>query len=491
MIDKNNENENLLQQDLLDRKKYSDFLTEYIVKQDEPFVININSPWGTGKTFFLKQWMKDIEVHPAVYFNAWEHDYYKDPISSIVTCIHKELNQLYENNSINLPSGTVKKTSSFLKAVAPTVVKGAISKMIGQDATNDLFEMSMSDEKIATGLSGDIAKYIIAAEDKEKQSIKEYGIAIAESIEQLHNNESCDLKAPLFIFIDELDRCRPTFSIELLESIKHLFGIKGVVFIIATDTKQLSHSVKAIYGEGFNGELYLRRFFDQIYTLPEPNYFDYSMMLLEGFGSEGKLFNGYCISRFIKNRSASDIPDKFTINTNSSKLNYPMNNTIYPKKVQLGLVFALFSGFFTLDLRTLAQCFNKFHIIVDTAHENNEVHYTYLIFLIMLEAKAPNEFSNFFKETDLQKRLSVIKSINDTQYHVLTLRNKKITAIKYIEIYINILNMNEHDIQRKISNVIEQTSIESSYEWLNSVENNYQDLNNYKNKVLMASHFTD
>jgi len=58
----------------------------------------------------------------------------------------------------------------------------------------------------------------------------------------------------MFILIDELDRCRPTYAIELLENIKHLFDIEGLYFIIATDSTQLSYSINAVYGNKFASE---------------------------------------------------------------------------------------------------------------------------------------------------------------------------------------------------------------------------------------------
>jgi len=62
--------------------------------------------------------------------------------------------------------------------------------------------------------------------------------------------------------VDELDRCRPLYAIELLERVKHLFNIPNAQFIIATDREQLSVSLSGVYGQGFNSKEYLRRFFD-------------------------------------------------------------------------------------------------------------------------------------------------------------------------------------------------------------------------------------
>ncbi|GAL22833.1 putative phage protein [Vibrio maritimus] len=75
---------------------------------------------------------------------------------------------------------------------------------------------------------------------------------------------------PAFIFIDELDRCRPSYAVEMLETIKHIFDIEGVVFVVATDTEQLQHAVKAVYGEGFDARVYLSRFFNSRFSLKEP-----------------------------------------------------------------------------------------------------------------------------------------------------------------------------------------------------------------------------
>jgi len=74
--------------------------------------------------------------------------------------------------------------------------------------------------------------------------------------------------APMFIVIDELDRCKPSFAVGLLEAIKHIFGIPGICVVVATNMDQLAHTVKAVYGEGFDARTYLQRFFNAIYTMP-------------------------------------------------------------------------------------------------------------------------------------------------------------------------------------------------------------------------------
>ena len=73
---------------------------------------------------------------------------------------------------------------------------------------------------------------------------------------------------PLVVLIDELDRCRPSYAIELLEVAKHLFSVDHIAFVLALNRSELAHSIKAIYGEEFGAEGYLDRFFDIDIGLP-------------------------------------------------------------------------------------------------------------------------------------------------------------------------------------------------------------------------------
>ena len=73
---------------------------------------------------------------------------------------------------------------------------------------------------------------------------------------------------PLIVFIDELDRCKPTYAIRLLETAQHFFTVRNVVFVLGLDREQLGHSIKAVYGNSFDSDGYLRRFFDIDYRLP-------------------------------------------------------------------------------------------------------------------------------------------------------------------------------------------------------------------------------
>lgn len=135
-------------------------------------------------------------------------------------------------------------------------------------------------ESNVSSLTTKLTEYALKEHNTIKDSVNKFKINMKKLLNYIDKNLKTK-ELPLFILIDELDRCRPTYAIELLESIKHLFDIEGIIFIIATDTKQLSHSINAIYGNNFASEKYLKRFFDQEYSLIVPDNFEYIDSLFE------------------------------------------------------------------------------------------------------------------------------------------------------------------------------------------------------------------
>jgi len=75
----------------------------------------------------------------------------------------------------------------------------------------------------------------------------------------------------LVIFIDELDRCKPTFAVHLLEQIKHYIFDDRITFVFSINLEQLQHTIKHYYGADFDSCRYLDRFFDLRVSMPPAN----------------------------------------------------------------------------------------------------------------------------------------------------------------------------------------------------------------------------
>ncbi len=101
-----------------------------------------------------------------------------------------------------------------------------------------------------------------------KKSVKAFRHVLHEMADTLWQDSE---NRPLIVAIDELDRCRPSCAVELLEVAKHFFSVDRIVFVLAVNRDQLAHSVRALYGSDFDAEGYLRRFFDVDFRLSEPS----------------------------------------------------------------------------------------------------------------------------------------------------------------------------------------------------------------------------
>jgi hypothetical protein len=72
---------------------------------------------------------------------------------------------------------------------------------------------------------------------------------------------------PLIVIIDELDRCKPIFALQVLERVKHFFSVPNVQFVLGVHLAQLENSVRVTYGPDINAGLYLQKFIHVTTTL--------------------------------------------------------------------------------------------------------------------------------------------------------------------------------------------------------------------------------
>lgn len=232
-----------------------------------PFTIMLDARWGEGKTFFvktveyvLKSANPQIEFNLAnhsdqsdlldnvltkagehdqpilpFYFNAWDNDFADDPISA-----------LFANMAVAFDDETALKNH-------PDIIS-AITGIL--DATLSVAQLPSFTKGIASSLRGEnlVSAYKTRAELRSR-------------IDSLAREATKEVADKLVIFIDELDRCRPDFSVHLLEQIKTLFQSEDIVVVISTDSSQLANATAGMYGAGYDSALFLQRFYDYRHTL--------------------------------------------------------------------------------------------------------------------------------------------------------------------------------------------------------------------------------
>ncbi len=232
--------------DAMERAKVGVALTNLIRNQSGPLAISLNGQWGTGKTFLLKRWQEALKSgnFACIYFNAWEDDFCDDPFVALIG----QLSDSFEKDPYKEIVGTIKKAAKFL------LVKNiqGVLKFTGFTIPDDLPEQ-LADKTLKA----------YSEQRKNKEALKT-------SLQELSAKVKETTKSPLVFIIDELDRCRPTFAVELLERVKHVFDIDNMVFVFGVNRDELCSSIKSIYGE-IDADVYLRRFFDMEFQLPEAN----------------------------------------------------------------------------------------------------------------------------------------------------------------------------------------------------------------------------
>lgn len=280
-------------EDNLGRKKYAEFLHNYLAcnASNGGYVLNLNAKWGAGKTYFINRWIESIKnVHPVVYIDAWKQDYSNDPMLTVVSSLLSALSEHLPKESQHV-SNISEKSARFIKALAPALMKGLVKKTTGvnlDDISYDSEEPELQDgakqDTIATNsiaeASGSLVKCLIDEHNSKLKSVQHLRNGIKEIVNAVVALDN-ELKVPAFVFIDELDRCRPSYAVEMLEVVKHFFELDNIVFVITTDTEQLQHAVKAVYGEGFDAQTYLGRFFRRRYSLNEMSRYQFINQIVQ------------------------------------------------------------------------------------------------------------------------------------------------------------------------------------------------------------------
>ena len=254
--------------DVLSRRESCETLTEFVSSLEEPFVLSIDAAWGSGKTTFLKMWAEHLKKQSfsTIYFNAWENDFSDSPLVSLIG----EFGTIVRRSSGRTQS-TVEKIFEKTKNAGAVLLKAAIPVTLKAATAGVIDLAAMNGEKLSE-IAEDIAKKRIEHYDADKETITHFRCELGNLVKSLaEKDDKTSSSKPVVFIIDELDRCRPPYAIQLLEKIKHLFSVPGLVFILATDKHQLCESIKSLYGAGMDADGYLRRFIDLEYSLPKPD----------------------------------------------------------------------------------------------------------------------------------------------------------------------------------------------------------------------------
>ncbi|WP_051526648.1 KAP family P-loop NTPase fold protein [Alkanindiges illinoisensis] len=252
--------------DLWKREALSNQLTNYVGRLEAGATLAIDAEWGAGKTWFVHHWKKVLthRGHQVIYLDAFSNDYLEDPFIIIAT----EIAERFEKEKAGLGVKLREKAVAAYHALLPNlpmllfhltmslIGAGAISKG-ASDIIKDVKDNSGEvGEKFAEAINEQIKEHLeerVKNHEAEKRTLDSFKHQLQEL--------SKELDKPLIFIIDELDRCKPEFSIRLIERIKHFFDTPKIVFVLAMHKAQLCESINSYYG--FQSKnYYLDKFID-------------------------------------------------------------------------------------------------------------------------------------------------------------------------------------------------------------------------------------
>jgi hypothetical protein len=387
--------------DVLSRHAIGDFLYKLVLQKYDTYHAAVNSgalcfaldaDWGAGKSFFVERWSRDVEQagHPIIHFDAWINDLADDPLLGFMAQLQNGLEPLLKKLP---PTKKIRDTASRKlkamvknagKAVLPvtTVVgKSVIKKLSGIDVDGVGEALNESLTSDAKAIAGEALNEFFAQALKSHSEKREAIAALKTSLSDLlaYLAAQQNVRLPLFIFIDELDRCRPDYAIRLLEGVKHLFDAQGACFVFSTNLSQLSASAKAVYGDQFDADRYLKRFFSFQFLLPAPDHKAYAAMLFKASLFEKKTFS-----------VCSILPEE------DHKLE---------RLDVLITEFALVAESFNLDLRSQKQVFRQAEAVISAIPQGESVFPFYLFFLIAVLHRSVEAFDKLTASDSIDNEL--------------------------------------------------------------------------------------
>jgi hypothetical protein len=235
--------------DCMNLKGFADDLFHSIqidnLLSENSVVVSLNAKFGMGKSYFLEMfenYLRDDKKTETIFINSWKNDFCDEPLIAICC----ELFSFFEkqNDEKTKPIRDQLKavvsifgdlSNQFLKAQLGTDIENTFNKNKSINHGKVIFDKFNQKKDLFEKLYNSIAEYTA-----EKQ---------------------------LIILIDELDRTRPDYAVNFLETLKHFFDVKGLIFILAVNKEQLKQSVECIYGK-IDFDEYYRKFAQRDVALP-------------------------------------------------------------------------------------------------------------------------------------------------------------------------------------------------------------------------------
>jgi predicted KAP-like P-loop ATPase len=246
---------------ILDFNLYTNAIVKIIRDSYPKFTIGIFGDWGTGKTTLMNSIYTNLQGDSSILvrFETWRYE--REEQFALIPLLKTIAFALPDEKQFQSLKQKLKRGAINFVKKTPDIVSSIISKYVGED----------------------IGKFTSAAIDSFKQELNSKLELLAEvdrdtlyfdGFEDIRKEiKDIRLENPKFrivVFVDDLDRCSPTKTLEVLESIKVFLGMEGFIYVIGLSHDIVAKLIDVAYKEaGVKGDQYIKKMIQIPITLPK------------------------------------------------------------------------------------------------------------------------------------------------------------------------------------------------------------------------------
>jgi peptidoglycan hydrolase-like protein with peptidoglycan-binding domain len=231
--------------------------------ESDSFMLHLEGPWGSGKTSLLGFLEQELKRPPrpwmVVDFNAWRNQRAGAPWWLLISAVLGEavgdprtdrrrrlrlrLRGLWWR--LQLAKAEIAVVALALAVVGLLALTG---KLEGGDPAGILLGTVSSAIAAVSGLHGLMTSVNGGSQRGAEAFVRQTRDPMA-TLRDRFDRLVRDIDRPLAIFVDDLDRCRADYVVDLLEGVQTTFREAPVAFVVAADRYWLYDAYAKVYGD--------------------------------------------------------------------------------------------------------------------------------------------------------------------------------------------------------------------------------------------------